>query len=105
MYAGVGIMSMALVPWLLIGALLWFYVQYYLIVTKEEEYLLERFGAEYQEYCAQVRRFTPRVLPYRAPGSPPKTVNLSEGLSSEGRTMQAIGLVTLVLVVLYFVRS
>jgi protein-S-isoprenylcysteine O-methyltransferase Ste14 len=53
MYAGVGIMSMALFPWLLIIALLWFYVQYYLIVTKEEEYLLERFGEEYRAQRAE----------------------------------------------------
>jgi len=105
MYAGVGIMSMALFPWLLVAALLWFYFQYYLIVTKEEEYLLERFGEEYRVYCDKVHRFVPRLSPFRAPGSPPKTVDFSEGIASESRTMQAILLVTLILVVLFFVRS
>jgi len=39
LYAGVGIMSMALFPWMLLVAISWFYLQYYLIVTREEEYL------------------------------------------------------------------
>ncbi len=105
MYAGVGMMSMALFPWLLIAAVLWFYLQYYLIVTKEEEYLRERFGEEYRLYCSKVHRFVPRLTPYRAPGLPPKTVDFSEGVASESRTVQAVALVTVILVILFFVRS
>ncbi len=104
LYAGVGVMSMALFPWLLIGACVWFFLQYYLIVTKEEEYLSERFGAEYERYRRAVRRFVPRLTPYVASTPAPKRVSAREGLASETRTLQAIGLVTLVLIVLFVVR-
>lgn len=104
MYAGIGIMSMALFPWLLLVAMVWFYVQYYLIVTKEEEYLAVRFGEEYAEYCRHVGRFFPRLIPYVSPQPPPKVLNPSEGLASEKRTLQAIGLVTLLILAIYVVR-
>ena len=104
LYAGVGIMSMALFPWLLAGAVAWFYLQYYLIVTQEEEYLQERFGSAYEHYRRHVPRFLPRLTPYRAPSPPPKSVSAAEGLASERRTLQAIGLVTLALVIIFLVR-
>jgi hypothetical protein len=105
MYAGIGVMSLALWPWLLLGALLWFAVQYYLIVTREEEYLAGRFGDAYAEYRAAVRRFLPRLRPYRSSRPSPKQLNLVEGLTSEKRTLQALGLVSAVLVLLYVVRA
>ncbi len=105
LYAGVGVMSLALFPWLLLVAIVWFYVQYYLIVTREEEYLAERFGAEYEGYRREVRRFLPRLTPYRSTQPPAKSVNPAEGLASERRTLQAIGLVTAALVILYLFRS
>jgi hypothetical protein len=101
LYAGIGIMSMALFPWLLIIAIVWFYVQYYLIVTREEEYLAERFGDEFAEYVQHVRRFLPRLTPYAARHPAPKTLDPAEGLTSERRTLQAIALVTVVIVARY----
>lgn len=103
-YAGIGVMSMALFPWLLIVAVAWFYVQYHLIVTKEEEYLAEKFGVQYTEYCGKVARFLPRMTAYKTTHPPPKTLDPAEGLASERRTLQAIGLVTLFIVVIYLVR-
>lgn len=105
LYAGVGVMSMALYPWLLIVAVVWFYIQYTLIVSKEEEYLREKFGNDYAQYCQHVSRFLPRLMPYVSPNPPPKRVSTSEGFASERRTLQAIGLVTLLIVLIYFVRS
>lgn len=105
LYAGVGAMSVALFPWFFVMALVWFYFQYYLIVTREEEYLAERFGVSYDEYRNNVRRFLPRLTPYRSGQPPPKTVNMREGFASENRTLQAIALVTLVLVGIYFIRG
>ena len=64
MYAGVGVMSMALFPWLLICACLWFYMQYTLIISREEEYLTGHFGAAYDEYRSHVPRLFPRLTPY-----------------------------------------
>jgi protein-S-isoprenylcysteine O-methyltransferase Ste14 len=105
LYAGVGVMSMALTPWLLIVAVIWFYIQYTLIVSREEEFLRGKFGSDYEHYCQHVNRFLPRLSAYVAPKPSPKLVSTSEGLASEKRTLQAIGLVTMVLVVMYFLRG
>jgi protein-S-isoprenylcysteine O-methyltransferase Ste14 len=105
MYAGVGIMSLAWWPWLPLAALGWFYVQYTLIVTREEEYLSGRFGPSFVEYCRNVRRFIPRVLPYRGSAPAPKGLNLAEGLASERRTLQAFVLVTALVLILYVLRG
>jgi protein-S-isoprenylcysteine O-methyltransferase Ste14 len=105
MYAGIGLMSLALFPWLFIVAVLWFYVQYYLIVTREEEYLATKFGADYNEYQRGVGRFLPRLTPYRSSRPPDKVVNFHEGFASERRTFQAIGLVILLLVAVYVFRG
>ncbi len=104
MYAGIGVMSMALFPWLLLVAIVWFYIQYYLIVTKEEEYLAVRFGEAFTEYRRHVGRFLPRLTPYVSSQPPPKVVNPSEGLASETRTLQAIGLVTLLILAIYIIK-
>jgi protein-S-isoprenylcysteine O-methyltransferase Ste14 len=104
-YAGIGIMSMALFPWLPLVALVWFAIQYHLIVTREEEYLAERFGAAYAEYRAAVRRFLPRITPYRSTAPSPKRLNLAEGLASERRTLQAVVLVVGALIILYVIRA
>ena len=101
LYAGVGIMSMALFPWMLLVAVAWFYFQYYMIVTREEEYLAVTFGEDFASYCRNVRRFVPRLTPYRSPHPAPKSVDPSEGLASERRTLQAISLVTAVIVAKY----
>lgn len=98
MYAGVGVMSMALFPWLLIIACIWFLVQYSLIISREEEYLRGHFGAAYEEYLKNVPRLLPRLSPYRSAAPPPKHLNFAEGLASERRTLQAMSLVTLIIV-------
>jgi protein-S-isoprenylcysteine O-methyltransferase Ste14 len=105
LYTGVGIMSWALFPWLFLAAIVWFYVQYYLIVTREEEYLAERFSGAFAEYCLHVPRFIPRLMPYRTADPPPKSFNVAEGLASERRTLQAIVLVTLLIGAIYFIRG
>ncbi len=104
-YGGIGVMSLALFPWLLLVALGWFYMQYTLIVSKEEEYLSAAFRDDYPAYCGAVRRFLPRVTPYRSSRVPDKSADLREGLASERRTLQAVGLVTVALVVLYVIRT
>jgi len=104
-YAGVGVMSLALFPWLTAAALAWFYLQYSMIVSQEEEYLAGRFGAPYDEYRKNVPRFLPRLTPYLASAPPPKNLSPAEGLASERRTLQAIGLVTACLVVIFLLRG
>ena len=70
-YIGVGVMSMALFPWLIVAAAGWFFLQYTIIITGEEEYLRTRFGEAYGAYCREVHRFVPRAVPYRPAQMPP----------------------------------
>ena len=105
MYAGVGVMSLALFPWLLLAAIAWFYLQYTLIVSQEEEYLAEQFGEAYEEYRKHVARFLPRLTAFHSALPNPKSVSPSEGLASERRTLQAIVLVTLLVVAVYVFQN
>ncbi len=103
LYAGVGVMSNALFPWLLAIAILFFYIQYTLIVSQEEEYLASAFGESFAHYTKHVGRFLPRLTPYESPM--PHPMNVQEGFASEKRTLQAIGLVTLLIVGIYMWRG
>jgi protein-S-isoprenylcysteine O-methyltransferase Ste14 len=105
LYAGVGVMSMALFPWLLVAALAWFYLQYAMIVSQEEEYLAGHFGTAYDDYRRHVPRFLPRLKPYLASAPAAKSLSTAQGLASERRTLQAIGLVTASLVVIFLLRG
>jgi hypothetical protein len=80
-------------------------MQYALIISREEEYLTGHFGAAYTEYCSHVPRFVPRLTPYRTDAPCPKRLDLAEGLASERRTLQAMGLVTLLVIGVYVVRT
>jgi protein-S-isoprenylcysteine O-methyltransferase Ste14 len=105
LYAGVGVMSMALFPWLPVAALGWFYLQYSMIVSQEEEYLAGQFGETYDEYRSHVPKFLPRLTPYIASAPASKSLSTAEGLASERRTLQAIGLVTLSLIVIFLLKG
>ena len=48
------------------GALLWLFFNLF-VVAYEEPTLLSTFGSEYEAYRANVRRWVPRVVPWRAP--------------------------------------
>jgi protein-S-isoprenylcysteine O-methyltransferase Ste14 len=105
LYFGVGIMSMALFPWLQIGAVLFFLFQYSMIVSLEEEYLLKTFGADYVRYAEAVPRFVPTVRRYAGGSHQQPTLDWKRGVRSERRTLQAIAIVSLMLVVLWQVRN
>lgn len=47
-------------PWCYAGTA-FFFIAYKAIVAAEEEFLLERFGAEYRDYCRRVPRWIPRL--------------------------------------------
>lgn len=103
LYFGVGIM--ANLPWLALFALVYFMVQYSLIVSLEEEYLLKTFGKAFSDYCSSVRRFVPGVTPYQAGEHDQPELDWKRGLRSERRTLQAIFILSLILVVLALVRG
>jgi protein-S-isoprenylcysteine O-methyltransferase Ste14 len=101
MYLGIALIANALIPWLPLVAVCFFVVQYSLIVTLEEEFLEQEFGATYQEYRNNVPRFLPRLVPYRTPAQANQLPNWKEALRSETRTLQALVLVIGALIVLW----
>ncbi|HTR80111.1 MAG TPA: isoprenylcysteine carboxylmethyltransferase family protein [Bacteroidota bacterium] len=105
MYVGVGIMSNALAPYLVLAAFVFFLFQYRVIVMKEEEYLQTAFGEEYSRYLLNVPRFFPRLTRYSGEHSFHRGPDISRGLHSERRTLQAFSLLTVAVVALYFVRQ
>ena len=102
MYLGVGIMSNALVPWLPMFALAYFAFQYLMIVSLEEEFLEREFGAAFLEFKKNVPRFIPRFVRYESPAQENQKPSWSGALRSERRTLQALVLVTLILLALWY---
>jgi len=103
-YIGIGIMSNALSPWLALAAAVWFVFQYYQIVLLEEEFLEKEFGASYLEFKRNVRRFIPRLSPYINSVQSKQLPNWKEAARSERRTFQALSLVLLIILVLWYMR-
>ncbi len=103
-YVGVGIMSMALAPYLQIIALLFFIFQYYMIIEEEEEFLTKNFGEKYAEYKSHVPKLFPRFSAYKNKDSEKQNYNLKAGLKSERRTLQAIALTSLIIILTYLFR-
>lgn len=104
-YVGVGVMSMALYPYLLIAAVLFFYFQYYAIIKEEEAFLKNKFGKTFEDYTASVPRWIPTFSKYQNPGIEQPSFNLKAGFKSEKRTLQAIVIIILLLVTLYVVTT
>lgn len=101
-YVGIGVMSMALYPYLLIIAALFFYFQYYTIIGEEEKFLEDKFGEKYKDYFSKVPRWIPTFSKYENPGLEQPPIKLNMGLKSERRTLQAISLTVLILLILYW---
>jgi len=101
LYLGIGIMSMALFPYLQIIALIFFYVQYHLIISEEEKYLEKTYDTQYEDYRNNVPKLIPRLTPYKNPGIEQPSYNIKAAFRSERRTLQAFGSVSVILVILY----
>ncbi len=104
LYVGVGIMSNALFPWLVLAATVYFVFQYYEIVILEEEFLRGNFGAAYEDFANHVPRFFPRFTRYRNESQAHQLPDWPAALRSERRTLQAICLVVVILVALWMWR-
>lgn len=102
-YLGFGVMSMALFPFFQIVGLVYFFVQYYLIVTLEEEYLRKTFADEYERYFNSVPRFIPRLRKYEFAGN--LKFNLREALKSERRTLQAFFVITILNILIFIFKN
>ena len=105
LYLGLGIMSFALFPYLQIIAIIFFLIQYYFIVGEEEKYLREKFKDDYKDYCKHVPAFFPRLFPYKNSSivQPPR--NPKAGFRSEKRSLQAFIGISLLLIILWLIRS
>ena len=104
-YLGLGIMSFAWFPYLQIVAVLFFLLQYYLIVKEEEKYLKEKFQQDYKNYCENVPPFLPRLTPYKSKTITQPPFSAAAGLRSETRSLQAFLGIALLLVILWLIRS
>jgi protein-S-isoprenylcysteine O-methyltransferase Ste14 len=104
MYTGLGIMSFALFPWLQIAGFIFFSIQYFMIVQEEEKYLQQTFGKEYQDYKNNVPRFIPRISKYKSGNIEQPVYDLKKGLKSERRSLQAFSIVSLTIILLWFLR-
>jgi protein-S-isoprenylcysteine O-methyltransferase Ste14 len=102
LYFGAGIMANT--PLLAVVAFGYFFLQYSLIVSLEEEYLRKTFTKEYADYCRAVPRFFPAFRRYGGGGHEQPEIDWRRGLLSERRTLQAIGFLTLVIVLLWSIR-
>ena len=105
MYLGLGIMSMALFPYLQIVAIIFFIFQYHFIVKEEEEFLKTKFKDEYLRYLQNVPRFGWRFLPYKDNSIPQPEFILTKGLNSETRTLQAFIITALLIIIKWYLSS
>lgn len=104
MYTGLGIMSFALFPYLQILGLMFFYIQYKIIVKEEELYLEKTYGKDYENYRQSVPSFFPKLKPYKVEGLEQPEYILKKGLISEKRSLQAFGFVAVAIILLWFLR-
>ncbi|HCY74294.1 MAG TPA: isoprenylcysteine carboxylmethyltransferase family protein [Ignavibacteriales bacterium] len=105
MYLGLGIMSLSLFPYLQIVAIIFFIIQYHFIVKEEEGFLKTKFGNDYQNYLMNVPRFFPRLTQYKVSSIPQPNHNISAGLKSETRTLQAFGAAALLILIKWYLSS
>ena len=103
-YTGIGIMSMALFPYLQIVAFVYFYFQYRVIIIGEEEYLHKTYGKQFEDFVKNVPRLIPGLTPYKADGVKQPPLNIKAGLKSERRTLQALTIISLLIIVTFIVK-
>lgn len=102
LYVGIGIMSMALFPYLQIFALLFFTFQYYCIILAEEDFLSNKFSDTFSQYRKSVKRFLPWINNVPEEIKSKLGFNLNTGFKSERRSLQAF-LITAAIIIFYFI--
>ncbi len=102
-YLGIGIMSFAIFPYLQIIALLFFFFQYHYIIKAEEEFLISKYGDDYKHYKENVPKFFWRLSSYKKQDVKQPPFKLKAGLRSERRTFQAIVIIMIAIILLWFI--
>ena len=67
---GLGYVLLTRIGWVVGAYVLFFFIQYSLIVSIEEQFLEGKFGDDYREYKKRVRRFVPKLSRLGAAGTP-----------------------------------
>lgn len=101
-YTGLGIMSYALFPYLQLFGLLFFTFQYYCIILAEEEFLAGKFLTKFETYKKNVNRFLPQFKELPPEIKSDLSKDISKGLRSERRSLQAI-IITSVIIIGYYI--
>ena len=90
-YAGMVLIAGGEFVWILLPTTLtFFFLEYGLIVSLEEETLRKKFNEDYGEYLSMVPRLIPRVTPWKG-GSETVPMTIEKTLRTEKRTLQIIG--------------
>jgi hypothetical protein len=102
MYTGIGVMGG--IWWLPVLGLIWFGFQYYMIVAREQNYLSQTFGSEYQTYCENVPSFIPRISAWRG-GNNAVTLDVPMALRSEKRSFQSLSISAALVIASGFIKG
>ena len=90
-YAGMVLIAGGEFVWILLPVTLtFFFLEYGLIISLEEETLRKKFKEDYGEYLSMVPRLIPRVSPWKG-GSKTVPMTIEKTLRTEKRTLQIIG--------------
>lgn len=90
-YAGMVLIAGGEFVWILLPVTLtFFFLEYGLIISLEEDTLRKKFNEEYGEYLSMVPRLIPRVSPWKG-GSETVPMTIEKTLLTEKRTLQIIG--------------
>ena len=102
-YMGVTFIAGGVFMWELFGlVLIFFAIQYAMIISLEEETLADLFGIEYDIYKNNVPRFIPRISPWNGPDNR-IPASLTNTITTEKRTLQNIVFIlSLIFVRTYF---
>ncbi len=95
MYSGAAVIANVWLPWLIFAVLIFFGIQYHLIVKLEEEKLENLFGQAYLDYKKQVPRFIPQFPAYAS--AQPVAPDYSGALKSEKSTFISFAAILILL--------
>ncbi len=99
---GVLIMAWPWMPWMLLLYLILFGIQYYAIITLEEDFLREKFPRIFSEYEEAVPRIMPRITPWGKGDRVPTTWR--KALRTERNSLQSFTLISLLILLIWLFR-
>ena len=93
---GILVIAWPWMPWFLLIYLVLFFIQYYSIISLEENFLEKKFGAVYQDYAENVPRIFPRCRAWGKGDRIPTT--LKKALRTERNSLQSLTVVLILLI-------